>query len=896
MDILVLDDDPNDVDLISRELRVGGVASQITRVDSESEFVQQLSKSHPDIILSDHNLPRFNGLAALELIREKQLDIPIIFVVGSLSEEMVTRARQLGADDYVLKDRLHELVPAIRRAIKSKQSHDNSPGAQRPSRQDSSVDNLVFRRAVEQCKEAVVITTADLDLPGPQIIYVNEAFTRMTGYPLAEVIGKTPRLLQGPKTERAVLDRLRAQLSRGEFFEGETVNYRKDGTEFILQWEISPMRNPSGETTHFVSVQRDVTERRRAVEDRIESERWRVEREVAQALAQQTIEVLNRVTDAFLSVDRDWRFIYVNREAERLLRKSRTQLIGRNIWEEFPEAVGSDFEQQYQRAVSEQVTVKFESFYTPLQVWLYVSAYPSPEGLSVYFHDITERKRAEESLRASEEFSRSIIESSSDCIKILDVQGRLLSMTKNGQELMEISDLKPYLGQLWVDFWKNDHYEDAGRAMAAALNGNTGRFQGFCRTMAGTPKYWDVICTPIFGRDGKPERVLSVSRDITDLKQAEEQRRTYEERFRLIIEAAKDYAIYMLDCEGNVASWNEGAQRIEGYKAEEIIGKNVAIFFPEEEQKQGRPAEVLFLAKKEGRFEEENWRLRKNGEIYWAGVTITAIYDSERKLCGFSKILRDISVYKRAREEIQRLNTELEERVQVRTAELLAANEQLEAFSYSISHDLRAPLRHIIAFSELLEETAAPKLNPEESHVLKMIGTSASKMSALINDLLSFSRIVGADFVNAPLALREIVDEVIESLAFEIGNRKVQWLIRDLPIVHGDSNMLRQVFANLISNAVKYTRPRDLAQIEIGHQSNKTDHVIYVRDNGVGFDMKHLHKLFGVFQRLHHDSEFEGTGIGLANVRRIVERHGGRVWAESKTGEGATFYFSIPKR
>ncbi len=249
-----------------------------------------------------------------------------------------------------------------------------------------------------------------------------------------------------------------------------------------------------------------------------------------------------------------------------------------------------------------------------------------------------------------------------------------------------------------------------------------------------------------------------------------------------------------------------------------------------------------------------------------------------------------------AREEFSRLNEDLERRVKRRTSQLEAANDELEAFSYSVSHDLRAPLRHIDGFTSMLEKHAADRLDETGKRFLKTISESARRMGMLIDDLLVFSRMGRAEMRKTTVDLEQLVREMIQNLEQDTRGRNIVWKNSQLPEVEGDSAMLRQVLVNLLGNAVKYSRPRDLAQIEIGCASETPDEaVIFVRDNGVGFDMRYAQKLFGVFQRLHRADEFEGTGIGLANVRRIILRHGGRTWAEAKPGEGATFYFSLPK-
>ena len=352
--------------------------------------------------------------------------------------------------------------------------------------------------------------------------------------------------------------------------------------------------------------------------------------------------------------------------------------------------------------------------------------------------------------------------------------------------------------------------------------------------------------------------------------------------------------IFVRDMSNVITYWNRGAQELYGWTAEEAIGKQAHQFLqtvfplPIDEIR----AELL----RSGRWEGELVHTKRDGTKLIVASRWALQRDAEGRPAGILETNNDITERKRAEGEIRKLNAELEQRVIERTDELEATNKELEAFAYSISHDLRAPLRHMAGYAELLQKNAASILDEKSRRYMTMILESAKRMGDLIDDLLAFSRIGRAETQKTVVSLEQLVKEALNEVRQETDGRNVGWRIGALPNLYGDRSMLRLALVNLVSNAVKFTRTRPQAEIEIGCADGKENEiVVFIRDNGVGFDMKYVNKLFGVFQRLHRAEEFEGTGIGLATVQRIIHRHGGRVWAEGLVDQGATFYFSVPK-
>ena len=598
-----------------------------------------------------------------------------------------------------------------------------------------------------------------------------------------------------------------------------------------------------------------------------------------------TAMLLESLSDGFTALDREHRHTYVNAAAAKMLGKTPAQVLGKSLQEVWPHAEDSPLGAACRRAILENIPVQVEvSYPEPLNAWFEVRCYPSEEGLSLFFSDKTERKRAEE----ESQLLRSIVESSDDAIISKNLNGIILSWNQGAERIYGYTS-QEIVGRHISVLIPPDHSFEAPELIDNLRRG--GRIEHYeteRRTKQGRCIFVSLTLSPIKNPAGCIIGASVIARDITERKRAETALALSEERYRSLT-LATSQIVWTMDREGEMLEHLPMWSEFTGQSPAEVRGWGwLNALHPDDRE---RTAAIWSASlQNRSRFKTEFRLSRRDGQYRYMSVCGVAVLEQDGTTREWVGICADITEHVLAEEEVRKLNESLEKRVVERTAELQAANKELEAFAYSVSHDLRAPLRAIDGFSRILLEEYARELPAEAHRYLEFARNNAIQMGNLIDGLLDFSRLGRQPLRRQTVSPAAVVRRALEDLRVQYEGRQVEIIVGHLPDCEGDPLLLKQLFVNLLSNAFKYTRGRDHARIEI---ASREPHAYYVRDNGVGFDMRYQDKLFGVFQRLHNSEEYEGTGVGLAIVQRIVHRHGGRVWAEAVVNQGATFYFTL---
>ncbi len=747
--------------------------------------------------------------------------------------------------------------------------------------------------AVRCTNEAIVITDAQLDPPGPKILFVNEAFCRLTGYRPEEILGQTPRVLQGPETEPGFRKRLKRALRAGRPFRGEVTNYRKDRSLYCAELYISPVVEPGGEITNYVATQREITDRKRAEDSlRTSEERyWQLFHAMKSGVA------LHEIVCDEHGKPYDYRFLMVNKAFASLTGLPAKEVLGRTVREVLP-GIDTAWIETYGEVALGGEPVHFERFSPQFDRHYEVTAYCPEKGrFAVIFDDITDRKRAEQASRESEARLNLALEAAQIGTWVWDVEGgsfhwdeRLHAMFGFSRDAVQVT---------YERFLAVIHREDVERVNAAfgrALDEAAEYDIDFRVVWPDTNVHFLSLRGSVLSDShGRRLRMTGVCLDITERKRAEEALRNSEARLRAIMETAVD-AIIAVDQHDLVESLNPAAERMFGYRARELVGQNVKTLVPPAHCERYGQSLADYLrsgATKDagGQFEAQG--RRADGTTFPLELAISEFGAGETRR--FAAIVRDISERKRVEEERLQYLREMEaaKRTTERQAqELAASNAELKQFAYIASHDLQEPLRMVAGYTQLLAKRCHGRLDPEAQEFVAFILDGVKRMRQLITDLLAYSR-AGRSETFGPVEVEECVRGSLANLKAALEESHATVEHQPLPEVCGDRTQLTQLFQNLIGNAVKY-RGQQVPRVKIRVEPKPGEWLFAIEDNGIGIDPKYSERIFQAFQRLHTREEYAGTGIGLAICKKIVESHGGRIWVESEPGRGSTFFFTLP--
>jgi len=719
--------------------------------------------------------------------------------------------------------------------------------------------------------------------------YSSPVVEKILGFTPQEVVGKKYFYdFFKPDEKTALKEKAFDALHRKEAFKDfVNSNIHKNGSIVILETSGMPILDGEGNLLGYRGVDTDITERKQAEEKILNA-------------AKEWSETFNSMADGVSIHSVDFDILNLNESFCKMLGKTKEELIGKKCYQLFHGQNTPINNCPLKDAKISTEKKLIEIFEPYLGIWLSILCSPimNEKGeVTRVIHvarDITERKRAEEELREKEARENLILRSLPMAFYNMQFFGDTSRLWVS-EQIDRISGFpaSKFIGDqsFWISRIHPDNRDLVLKKYETIYQKGSVVIEYLWQCADGSYRWFINQAVLLRDEQGDPKEIIGTWRDITDRKQAEAELRESKEELQTIYEGMVDGVLIADTDTKKFVHANTAICRMLGYSETELLSMSVNDIHPKDSLSY---VSDIFKEQAEGKidFAHSLPCLRKEGTIFYADVGTRLItYKGHSCLVGF---FHDITERKQTEEKIRKFNEELEERVIQRTTQLEAANKELESFSYSVSHDLRAPLRAIDGFSRILFEDYVEKFDDEGKRLVNIIRGNTKKMSNLIDDLLALSRIGRKDIGHADIEMDKLVKAVFDEIKATTPEKKIQFNVKPLPSARGDAGMIHQVFVNLLTNAIKFTRLKETPIIEVGGYVEDSENVYYVKDNGVGFDMRYKDKLFGAFQRLHDGETFEGTGIGLAIVQRIISRHYGRLWAEGKVDEGATFYFTLP--